>query len=212
MPLRHLNCQDIAKLGVTTETPWDFVELQSSHKNPWLMSRDKVKYISRHYALQYSYRQPLFKLKAFMNEVNTEPNDDWFFHNPLYFPWDIVGLDRPMIGPVHSYIASICARYERDQGIKSYLSGSPHWGSIERFATEGAQEDRHPVIVAIYQYCSSLYKKSNSDRRNTEFEVLGFLEGVQDFRVEFRNQLLYLYGQGRLNLKPAMLRRKRTVY
>jgi len=147
-----------------------------------------------------------------MSEDYREPNDDWFFQNPRHFPWEIMGLDRPMVGPVHSYIARICAKYEQEQGVKNYLSGSPHWGSIERFATQGAQEDRHPTIVAIHQFCSKLYDKSKYDRRNTEYEVLSFLEGVQDFRAEFSKMLMYLWKQDRITLRPEMLRRKRVHY
>ncbi|MEM4379111.1 MAG: hypothetical protein QXL01_00290 [Thermoplasmatales archaeon] len=146
-----------------------------------------------------------------MSEDDQEPNEQWFFSNPIYFPWHIMNLDRPRVGPLHGYLCTICARYEKHPGFKTYLSGPPHWGSIKKFATEPLKEDTNIFIEAIYKYCSIRYEKSASDRRDVDIEVVGFLEGFQEFRNDFYKRLLTLWRNGRLYLNSAQLRNKRIV-
>lgn len=139
-----------------------------------------------------------------MSESNQEPNDHWFFNNSEYFPWEIMGLDRPRAGELHSYLCKICSKYENNPDMKRFMSGSPHWGALVKAAE--SQDDYNEHLSSIHKYCLRFYDKRKSERRNVEHEVVGFLEGFQEFRADFLKKLLDLWLQDRLKLKPEMMR------
>jgi hypothetical protein len=132
------------------------------------------------------------------------PNPNWFFKNHKDFPWSILSLDRPFYGPLHSYLCSLCSKYENDSKIRTYLAGRPTWRSIEKFANNPMDDDKNPFIAKIHNYCNEYYNMRESDRPGLNQAVVNFMWGIQPFQKEFAERLNVLYQQGRLNLKLEM--------
>lgn len=138
------------------------------------------------------------------------PDPEWFFRNAnhKHFPWSILGLDSPYYGPLHSYLCSLCSKYEKDSKIRDYLASRPTWRSLEKFANNPMDEEKNWFIVKIYQYCDRYYKLRESERRNVSDATVGFMEEIPPFKKEFTERLNTLYHQGRINLKLEMTKFK----
>jgi hypothetical protein len=135
-----------------------------------------------------------------------EPNERWFFERPEYFPWSIMGLDRPQYAPLYSYLCKICSKYEKDADFKRILSGNPSFGQIKKHALYIPQENQSEIIVAIYSFVN----ETDESKRSLVFNVVSFLEGFQPFREDFCKRLLDLWKSGRIELGEGQLRKKRV--
>jgi hypothetical protein len=115
---------------------------------------------------------------------------DPLFVNSRVFPWDVLGIWTPKVGPVHSYLCVILAEFG-DHDEQVFLRGKPAMFELERFAKK-----TDSLSNSIFSYCESIYKKPQSERKNTADEVLGFLQTNQDFRKKIQKRLDILFLEG----------------
>jgi hypothetical protein len=125
---------------------------------------------------------------------------DYLFSSYRRFPWDILGLTVPKVGPVHSYLTSILAPWGEDS-YREFMRGSPSWREVQRAARVSGSQ----VLVDIASYCSQLYELRPSDRADVAQEVLNFLFRNSDFRLYVQKTLDRLYLQD-LILVPEQVR------
>jgi hypothetical protein len=141
-------------------------------------------------------------------DSNLEPDEQWFFRKPEYFPWDIMGLDKPSYAPLYCYLSKICANYEKNPIFKSFLSGNPSWFEIKKHCEYTPLEQKSEMILSIYMFCKNVEERDI--RKSVNVEVVQFLEGFQEFRNDFAKRLLELWKSGRIKLSEGQLRKKKV--
>lgn len=138
------------------------------------------------------------------NDNEVEPNDQWFFDRPDFFPWNIMNLDKPCYAPLYSYLCKIAAKYEKNINYKIILSGNPTFKQIEKHAVSLHVNEQNKIINAIYNFVIN----SENYEKNVDYNVVLFLKEFEPFRKDFFNRLLELWKSGRIILKGDQLRKK----
>jgi hypothetical protein len=93
------------------------------------------------------------------------------FENEYTFPWEIIGMDRPKIGPVHSYICEALCIFMAPE-LRPFLRGRPSLGHLRRLG------DQIPNISQIVAYCESVQQ----DRGSVGLKVVNFLKRDPEVR------------------------------
>lgn len=119
----------------------------------------------------------------------------------LNFPWELIGIERPMVGQVHSYLAEILSIYEPNN--REFYNSHPTLRELDRFAkaSEGPT-----VAKSIVEFCERLYDRPRSERRNVDAEVLEYLSYQPKFIQDLREEMLRKHREGSITINPKYLR------
>src|SRR5581483_9452813 len=124
------------------------------------------------------------------------------FRNPYTFPWDFIGMERPLIGSVHSYLCEILAPYAHSYW-QPFMRGRPSLGELRR--RQGSFE----MLVPILKYVDEVGNYGSVGQK-----VVDFLHCFEPFKQDlskivdrkFREGLIkvpddFLTQEGRLWLR-----------
>lgn len=122
--------------------------------------------------------------------VKLQVNVSYFFRNPDGFPWDILGLSRPYIGPLHSYMCDaalfFCSHEERP-----ILEQRPAFFELQKLAKEYSG-----IFESIVNSCSQ-----TTECRITKARILvSWLSSQPEFVKVMQSKLDSMWRQGLISI------------
>jgi hypothetical protein len=122
--------------------------------------------------------------------MSTSINIDYFFRNPLSFPWDFMDMTIPKIGSTHSYLCSILAPYV-PYSEKEFFKNRPSLKELRRFS-----QVYGGFSTSIVNYCDT----RKDDPSSVEDQVREYLSRNSEFRKAFQEKIDRYHRQGLISV------------
>lgn len=134
--------------------------------------------------------------------MRTEVDTDYYFSDESKFPWDLLGLTRPLYGPPHSYLATFLAPFAKSAIERKFLESHPTMREISRYVRS---TDDHPEVCRfILGFCEYL----DNERSSVAYKVLRGLGQYKPFVSSAAEHLNRLLRRGEISIPRAGL----TIY
>ena len=130
--------------------------------------------------------------------------------SPVAFPWDLVGLSRPVAGTLHGYLGRALAPFCKHPIEKNVLAGNPLYSQIQLIAQAMNQADPLGLSMSefIVRWCDGADKDKTS-RLTLEQKVVSILKNCPEFVANFEKEITRLWISGVINLSDVYFQEPR---